>query len=159
MEPTRRRKACIHVRQSFADTLTFEATRRHLFAFSWLAFSSDMNTYFGLVRGGNLDPSPLRFQAPELQEEKRINKAYWCQQADTPHVTLCFSLICVKHISWRTALYPTAASLNVIQIPPLEYLWKLYCFSQRQSSARCLVICSHSTLLNFMALTMTVIYL
>lgn len=35
-----------------------------------------MSIYFGLVKGGDLDPSPLRFQAAELQEETRINKAF-----------------------------------------------------------------------------------
>lgn len=86
MELLRRRKGHMHLRQSFAGIFTFQATRKHLFAFSWLSFSSDTNTYFWLVRWGNLHPNPLGFQAPELWEGIRINKASWCQQAGTLHL-------------------------------------------------------------------------
>lgn len=115
---TRRSKGCTQEWQNFAGILMFEETRRHLFAFSLQSFSSDVNTYFGLVWGGKLDPSPLRIEAPELKEEKKIYKA--CQQTDTPYIALLISLIFIKHISWRPALYPSAASLNIIQIPPLS---------------------------------------
>lgn len=79
------RGGCRDTRQSFADILMFEASRRHAFAFLFLSFSSEMNTYFGLVRGRNLDLSSLTFQVPELQEEVRINTAFWCQQTGRSH--------------------------------------------------------------------------
>lgn len=78
------------LRHSFEGILIFEATRRHLFAFSLVSFSSDMNISFGLVRGENLDPSPLRVQAPELQEE-RINKHSGVSRL-THHTLSCASV-------------------------------------------------------------------
>lgn len=108
-------------------------------AFSFLRFSSDINTYLGLVRGGNLDLSPLRFQVPELQEETGINKAFWCQQTGTPHITLSFSLVCFKHQLEKLCTL-SAASLRVMQISPLACLWNIHCLFQMQVSVRCFIM-------------------
>lgn len=99
MELTRRKKGCTHVRQSFADLLILEATHYHLSQVIW-------TPTFGLVRGGNPDPRPLRTEAPELQEERRIIKVG--QWTDTPSIALCFSLNCIQQNNWRRALYPSA---------------------------------------------------